>query len=91
MFYLYQNFYKLRFITKNMTVLIACLSSGKGTWSHIIRLMESQDWEKIILITNEFGKENFKTQKDAELIVFDMKKPVKELIKDIVGSIRPLS
>lgn len=71
-----------------MAVLVACLSSGKGTWGHVIRLIEGQEWDKVILITNDFGKQNFKCQKDVELVVFDMQKPVKELIKDIVKELR---
>jgi len=43
-----------------MTELVACLSTGKGTWGHVSRLIADGTWEKIILITNDFGKENFK-------------------------------
>ena len=42
-----------------MTELIACLSTGKGTWGHVARLMQDQEWDKIYLITNDYGKENF--------------------------------
>lgn len=43
-----------------MPTLIAGLSIGKGTWSEVTRIMNSQQWSKIFLITNEFGKDNFK-------------------------------
>jgi len=52
-----------------MTTLIACLSTGKGTWGHVSRLIQDHEWEKIFLITNEFGKENFNNQKNAEFIL----------------------
>lgn len=42
-----------------MPTLIACLSSGKGTWTEVTRIMQSQPWDKIFLITNQFGKDNF--------------------------------
>ena len=55
-----------------MPTLIACLSSGKGTWTEVITIMQSQAWNKIFLITNKFGQENFTSkQLNTELIVVD--------------------
>lgn len=71
-----------------MTTLIACLSSGKGTWGHVQRLIDGQDWDKIILVTNEFGKDNFKLTKKVELVVVDFKKSVKDLIKELVSALK---
>ena len=42
-----------------MTTLIALLSSGKGTWTHVNSLISSQKWEKIILFCNEFAYKNY--------------------------------
>lgn len=67
-----------------MTILIANLSSGKGTWGHIGRLMKEQEWESVILITNPFGKENFRSELPFETIVVDERKPIKELTDDIM-------
>jgi len=66
-----------------MTDLIACLSSGKGTWGHVNRLIEDGNWEKVFLITNEFGKENFSNTKNAEMIVIDERKGLEDLRDDI--------
>lgn len=66
-----------------MTDLIACLSTGKGTWGHIARLVQDENWTKIFLITNEFGKENFNTEKKAEFIVVNQAMPLKDLRDDI--------
>lgn len=66
-----------------MTDLIACLSSGEKSWTHVARLISEQAWEKVFLITNDFGKRNFKSKKNIEFIVVDFKKPVFELIEDI--------
>ena len=63
-----------------MTELIACLSSGKGTWGHVSRIIQDLEWEKIILITNQFGKDNFKNEKNADLILIDENMPLTELI-----------
>ncbi len=62
-----------------MTTLVACLSSGKGTWGHVGRLITDGDWKKIILITNDFGKENFTPEKPSEFIVVDSRQGLREL------------
>ena len=66
-----------------MTDLIACISAGEKSWAHVARLIKEQDWGKIFLITDEFGKKNFKSEKNADFIVVDFQKPVSELIEDI--------
>jgi|SRR3989344_4762725 len=71
-----------------MTELIACLSSGKGTWTHVKSLMQKEDWEKIILVTNQFGRENFKTEKDAVFILVDFQKEINFLMNDIKNSLK---
>ena len=71
-----------------MTSLIACLSTGKGTWGHVSRIIEDEKWEKVFLITNEFGKENFQQTKNTELIIIDSNKGLRELQKDIIEQLK---
>ena len=75
-----------------MTSLVACLSSGKGTWAHVAELIKQQDWDSIFLVTNEFGQQNFKlgtqTQSDSspkpvEFILINDKRFLKDLTEDI--------
>lgn len=67
-----------------MTSLIAVLSSGKGTWGHVAQLIAKQDWDKIYLITNDFGKENFTVnEKPVEYIIIDPNKFLNQIAKDI--------
>ena len=63
--------------------LVACLSTGKGTWGHVNRLIQDQEWEKIFLITNEYGKENFNANEKTELISVNMNQGLKELRDEI--------
>lgn len=65
-----------------MTTLVACLSTGKGTWGHISQLISNADWEKIVLIT-PFGSEKFSAEKPVEFIEIDENKFLPELIEDI--------
>ena len=71
-----------------MTDLVACLSSGEKSWSHVERLVRGQDWSNVVIITNEFGRKNFKSPKEAEFVVVDFQKPVFELIQDIQKGIK---
>ena len=71
-----------------MTELVACLSTGKGTWGHVSRLINDGTWDNIILITNEFGKENFTNEKNALMIVVDARKPIAELVDDIKNALQ---
>ncbi len=71
-----------------MTTLIACLSTGKGTWGHVGRLLADGQWEKAFLVTNDFGKENFSSEKAHEKIVVDTKKGVEELREEIINQLK---
>ncbi len=54
-----------------MPTLIACLSTGKGTWAEVTKIAQSQDWNKVFLITNQFGKENYSPGKNTELVLVE--------------------
>ena len=62
-----------------MTELVAVLSTGKGTWGHVNRLIEDGKYEKVYLLTNEYGKENFQANENTELILISMAKGTLEL------------
>ena len=73
-----------------MTSLVAMLSTGKGTWSQVIKLINTQEWDSIYLITNQFGKENFKTEKKVNLIILnsrDIKEMRNQLLKELDGKL----
>ncbi|MBI2145479.1 hypothetical protein HYU18_04115 [Candidatus Woesearchaeota archaeon] len=57
-----------------MTSLVACLGAGKGTWNEVAKLVASESWAKIFLVTNAFGRDNFAEKfpsVKAEFIVVD--------------------
>lgn len=54
-----------------MPTLIACLSTGKGTWTEVNKVIQSREWDNIFLITNQFGKENYMPGKNTELIIVE--------------------
>ena len=63
--------------------LIAYLSTGKGTWGHVSRMVQDGDFEKVILITNEYGKENYTADAKTELIAVNSSQGLKELRDEI--------
>lgn len=77
---------KIKQSIRIMTQLIACVSTGKGTWKEVTNLMNQEKWTSILLITNDFGKQNFSSlPKHAELLVFDLEldtKTLRDQIKD---------
>ena len=66
-------------LNATMTELVACLSTGKGTWGHVNRLIDDIQWDKVILFTNAYGKENFTANAKTEVIVIDPEQGLKEL------------
>ncbi len=66
-----------------MTSLIINLSTGKGTWGQVSRVVKAEDWDRIFFITNQFGAQKFSTDKESEYILIENTKPVEELSEQI--------
>lgn len=74
-----------------MTDLIAFLSTGKGTWGQVTGLINAESWDKVYLLTNDFGKEKFTAAENTELIVvnssaseIELRDEITEIIKEKV-------
>ncbi len=71
-----------------MPSLIACLSTGKGTWSEVSKIIQVHPnllpWTKIYLIANQFGKENFTSKpENTEIIVVNFEADCLSLVEEI--------
>jgi hypothetical protein len=71
-----------------MTSLIACLTTGKGSWASVNELINSTEWEKIYLITNDFGKEKFTTTKVHEFILINPDASAIEITTSIFSQLK---
>jgi hypothetical protein len=72
-----------------MPTLIASLSTGKGTWTEVSKIMQTQPWTKVFLITNQFGMENFTSKPaTAEFVIIDPNQEVAVITERIVGQLR---
>ncbi len=66
-----------------MPTLLACLSTGKGTWSEVTKLMQAQPWTAVYLLTNQFGKDNFTVPPgNVELLVLNSDADSVEMLVD---------
>ncbi len=66
-----------------MTDLIACLSSGKGTWQDIKTLIEKGDWENIYLVTDDFGVKRFSSDKKVNFVLINSRGAIKDIVEGI--------
>ena len=67
--------------------LIALLSSGKGTWAQVSGLMKYGEWDKIIVIGDDFARD-FKHEKPFEFIKIDLSKKIKELRDELMQKLK---
>ncbi|MBN1157249.1 hypothetical protein JXA85_06510 [Candidatus Woesearchaeota archaeon] len=70
-----------------MTILVAVLSTGKGTWSTLLRIIDAAEWDKIILVTNQFGKEKFSCKKPVEMIVLNFDAELEQLFSEMKNAL----
>ncbi len=69
--------------------LVALLSTGKGTWAQVAGLIERGEWDKIILLGNDFAKK-FSASKECEFIEFNKSRLVElrdEIKEKLAGKI----
>lgn len=62
--------------------LIALLSTGKGTWGQVSGLIKRGDWEKIILLGDDFASK-FSAEKPAEFIKINPEQNIKDLREEL--------
>lgn len=70
--------------------LVAILSSGKGTWSQVSGLIKHGDWERVILLGDDFGSQ-FQVDEKKEITEFvkiDLGKRVKDLKDEIIKKLK---
>lgn len=67
--------------------LVALLSTGKGTWSQISGLINHGDWEKVIILGDEFAKK-FSSEKKFEFIKVDLNKKIKDLKEEFLKKLK---
>jgi len=73
-----------------MGILVACLTTGKGTWNKVSEIIDSAEWKKIFLITNDFGKEKFSHKKQLNFIIIDLEDSIDIMRDKIINGLKDL-
>jgi hypothetical protein len=73
-----------------MAYLVAILGTGKGTWAMVSQLMRQGNFEKTILITNQFGKEKYTPDAKTALVVVNFDQAPSQLRDEIKAKLPPL-
>lgn len=72
-----------------MTTLVACLSSGKGTWVPVLELAKCPSFEQVYLICNPWAQQNFKNQQtNTQLILIDDQQPLLQMIASLQTALK---
>lgn len=66
---------------------VALLSTGKGNWVQIAGLISQGDWDKIILLGDEYAKK-FSSAGKAEFIAVNLKQNTEELQKEFIAKLK---
>ena len=67
--------------------LIALLSRGEGTWAQVSGLIKFGEWDKVILLGDDFAKQ-FQHEKKFEFIKIDLNKKIKELKDELQSKLK---
>jgi len=71
-----------------MTDLVACHSTGKGTWTHVSRLMAAAEWSKVFLVCTAFGKARFTSERPFEFVVVNDEEPLQLIAESIASQLK---
>jgi len=82
----HNNSYKSTYFLSSME-FVALLSSGKGTWAQVSGLIKYGEWDKIILLGDDFAKQ-FTCEKPFEFIRVDLTKKLKELKEEFMNKLK---
>lgn len=69
-----------------MTDLIACVSDEKGVLAHLQRVIDGEEWSRILLISSNDFKAEF--SRKTEVVKVDLRKTLSELIEQLKGMFR---
>ena len=67
--------------------LVALLSSGQGTWAQVSGLMKYGEWDKIVILGDDFAKD-FKHEKQFEFVKVNLSQRIKELKEDLAQKLK---
>lgn len=70
-----------------MTSLVACLTTGKGTWGEVNALINAAQWDKVFLVTAEFGTK-FTASRPVDFVVINPDAELMQIRDMIFGQLK---
>ena len=67
--------------------LVALLSTGKGTWGQVSGLIKFGEWDKVIVLGDEFGT-GFTHEKNFEFIKINLSAKIKDLQEEFLKKLK---
>jgi len=67
--------------------LIALLSSGKGTWAQVSGLIKYGEWDKVMVLGDDFARQ-FTHEKPFEFINVDLGKKIADLREEFMKKLK---
>ena len=67
--------------------LVALLSKGEGSWAQVSGLIKFGEWDKVILLGDDFAKQ-FQHEKKFEFIKINLNKSIKDLKDEFAKNLR---
>lgn len=71
-----------------MTDLVVMLTSGKGTWAEVSRLVKQESWSHVYFICTDFGKEKFTCDKPSSFVVVNSFSAPEDIKSSIVSQLK---
>src|SRR3989338_1023496 len=69
--------------------LVALLSQDNGTWAQVSGLMKQGEWEKVILIGDDFARDNFTSMDNkSEFIKVQLNQRIKDLREELLSKLK---
>lgn len=67
--------------------LVCLLSKGEGSWAQVSGLMKYGEWDRVVLIGDEFAK-GFTHEKKFEFVKVDLNQKIVELKDDLAKKLK---
>ena len=67
--------------------LVALLSTGKGTWGQVASLIDRGEWEKVVLVGEEYAKK-FNPSKQCEFVQVNFNQSIEAVKKELLSKLK---
>ena len=71
-----------------MADLVACLGNDNASVNHVLKVIQSMEWENIFIISNNANKDNLKVKDKVTNVIIDETKYLEEIVDEIVKKLK---